>query len=78
MAHQSEVKLYLEASSKDELIQKQVDNNNFHSMGFVYDSPIKEGSKWVVWFTANVMAYARTEANRPKPVVPKAKTKKSK
>lgn len=79
MGHPAEVKLYLEASTKDELIQAMVDNNRFHQMYFAYDSPIKEGSKWVVWFTANIQEYYMNEANRKPPVViekPKKVTKK--
>jgi len=62
--HINEVKLYLEASSKEELIKKQIDNNRFHGMGFQYDSPIKDGKKWVIWFVANIAEYFKKEQNR--------------
>ena len=62
--HINEVKLFLEASSKEELVKKQIENNRLHGYGFKYDAPMKEGKKWVVWFTANVAEYFKQERNR--------------
>ena len=44
------VKLFLEANTKEELIALQIVNNLKHGMRFIYDSPVKDGSKWVVWY----------------------------
>ena len=57
----NEIKIYLEAKSKDELIEKMLLNNRRHGVGFKYDSPIKEGKLWVVWFTANIAEYSRKD-----------------
>ena len=62
--HINEIILYLEASSKQELVKKQHENNRFHGTGFKYDTPMKDGKKWVVWFTANIAEYLKKEANK--------------
>lgn len=57
------VKLFLEANTPKELVQKMIDNNRFHGTGFVYDNPQKNGTKWIVWFTANIAEYFAKDKN---------------
>lgn len=62
--HQNDSKLFISADSKELLVKHMHENNVFHSTGFQYDAPMKDGKKWVVWFTANVIEYANKEMNR--------------
>lgn len=44
------VPLYLEASSKDKLILLMQAMNVVNAKSYNFQTPTKEGSKWVVWF----------------------------
>ena len=44
------VPLYLEASSKDKLVSLMQANNTVNSKSYNYQTPAKDGSKWVVWY----------------------------
>lgn len=46
--------VYLEASSKDKLIKLMLLNNEVNASSFNYQTPAQEGSKWVVWFYADL------------------------
>lgn len=48
------VKVFIEASSKDELISLQLKNNFVNGFRFMYGDPVKEGKSWVVWYFADV------------------------
>lgn len=54
MAKLTLIPLYLEASSKQELVAKMLKNNLSHGMSFKYLSPIKDGKKWVVWYYGDI------------------------
>lgn len=47
------VNIYLEASDKDELIKMQLMNNMINNKAYNYQTPYKDGKKWVVWFFAD-------------------------
>jgi len=48
------VKVFLEANTKQDLIRKQLANNIAHSKRFIYDTPMKDGRKWIVWYFGEV------------------------
>lgn len=48
------VPVFIEASSKEELIAKMVATNNMNGKRYNYMPPLKEGNKWVVWYYADV------------------------
>jgi hypothetical protein len=56
------IPLYLEADSKELLIEMMYLNNTINGRAFNYMPPIKEGKRWVVWFYADVNTYRRVEA----------------
>ena len=62
--HQNEVKLFLVADSKEQLVKAMHENNSFHGTGFKYDGPMKDGKKWIVWFTADLLMYLKKEQSR--------------
>lgn len=49
------VKHFLEANSKEEMMQKQLENNLKRQMYFDYSDPIKDGSKWICWYNDDLM-----------------------
>ena len=57
MANFENVNIYLEAKSKDELIAQQILNNNVNQVEYGYQTPMKDGSKWIVWFTADLRSW---------------------
>lgn len=44
------VPVYLEASSKNKLVEMMFVTQEINSTNFNYQTPMKDGSKWVVWF----------------------------
>jgi hypothetical protein len=48
------IPVYIEASSKQNLIQLMLYTNRVNSRSFNYQTPMKEGKKWVVWFFADL------------------------
>jgi len=55
------VKVFLKASSENELIQKQLKNNLINNMMYSYDTPQKIGKEFIVWFFADVTKYKVVE-----------------
>lgn len=54
MAKATEIPLYLEAKTKNELIKKMLENNYKFNSHFMYSTPVKEGNKYITWFYADV------------------------
>jgi hypothetical protein len=52
------------ADTKEALVKEMHRNNSFHGTGFKYDTPMKDGKRWVVWFTADILLYLKKEQNR--------------
>ena len=48
------VKLFIEASTKEELVVLQIRNNVINNTRFIYDTPMKDGDKWVAWYFGQV------------------------
>lgn len=48
------IPVYIDADSKDELIKKMLSNNLINQKVYNYQTPVKEGRKWVVWYYADV------------------------
>ena len=51
------IPLYLEASSKDDLIKMMLLNNKINARKFNYMQPMSEDGGWVVWFFADIENY---------------------
>lgn len=54
MASINTIPLFLEATSKEELTKKMLQNNSAHNAHFKYFDIQRDGKKWVVWFYAIV------------------------
>ena len=48
------INCYIEASTKDKLIELQLLNNEVNGKQFNYQTPYKDGKKYVVWFFADI------------------------
>jgi hypothetical protein len=48
------IPIYLEASTKEELMGLMWANNAINSRAYNYMNPFKDGKKWVVWFYADI------------------------
>jgi hypothetical protein len=55
------IPIYLEASSKEQLIELMYVNNSQNGKAFNYFQPFKDGKKWVVWFYADINTYRKVE-----------------
>ena len=44
----------IEASNRDNLIALQNYTNNINYRAFNFQSPMKDGTKWLVWFYADI------------------------
>lgn len=58
---ETKILLYIEASSKDKLVEKMVQNNLANRCQFNYFNPQKDGKKWVVWFKGDLNTYVKPE-----------------
>ena len=56
------IPIYIEAKSKDELVEKMLVNNHANSRKFNYMSPMREGKIWVVWFYADIENYSHPDS----------------
>lgn len=54
------VNIYIEASSKDNLVSLQALTNLVNSKAYNYQTPKQEGKKWVVWFFADIQNHIKT------------------
>lgn len=59
MQHERMIKYFLEADSKEELVTAMAVNNVNFGGGFTYDTPMKDGRKWVTWFTVSISELAK-------------------
>ncbi len=48
------IPVYLEAKNKDDLVKKMLSNNMLNGKIYNYQTPYKDGKKWVVWYYAEV------------------------
>ena len=55
------IKFFLKANTKEALILKMRNNNIKNNTMFEYGDPIKDGSEWVVWFTADASKLVRVK-----------------
>jgi len=62
----NEIKLFLEANSAQALVKAMHENNVKHKKGFKYDTPHREGKKYIVWFTADILEFTKIENARKK------------
>lgn len=52
------IPIYLDERSKDDLIRLMYLNNQTNQIKYNYMSaPVKEGSRWVVWFYADIKTW---------------------
>jgi len=68
------VNIYIEASSKDNLIKLQALNNMINSKSYNYQTPYVEGDSWVVWFYADFMNHQYITENQLDELLPVSKT----
>ncbi len=57
MANLENVNIFLEAKDKNELVALQILNNQVNQIEYGYQTPMKDGSKWVAWFTADIKSW---------------------
>jgi hypothetical protein len=60
----TEVPVFLQASSKLELVKAMLKNNSEKSKYFNYSTPMLEGTKWVVWYVDDVENAVLKEATK--------------
>ena len=54
MSSRTNVNIFLKANSPEELVRIQLANNALNGMQYKYQTPMKDGKSWVVWFFADV------------------------
>lgn len=54
MKNSIKIKYFIEAPSKEALVHEMIKVGGKFGAEFTFDTPIKEGKKWVVWFTVQV------------------------
>ena len=47
------VNIFIEAETKSDLIELQLINNAFNGKAYNYQTPMKDGDMWIVWFFAD-------------------------
>jgi hypothetical protein len=55
------VKLFLKASSEQEMVDLQLKNNHLNNMMYNYDPPQKVDGGYIVWFFADITKYRRVK-----------------
>ena len=50
----SNIPVFIEASTKKELMRKMFNTNFINQRSYNYQTPIKDGNKWVVWYFADI------------------------
>jgi hypothetical protein len=48
------IPLFLEASTKEKLVELMYHNNAINGKMYNYMSPFKDGKKWVVWYYSDI------------------------
>ena len=54
MAQNTNVNIFLRANTPEELVAIQLANNAINGMQYKYQTPMKDGSKWIIWFFADI------------------------
>ena len=54
MAELNNVNIFLRGNSPEDLIKLQLANNAINGIQYKYQTPMKDGKGWVVWFFADV------------------------
>jgi hypothetical protein len=68
------VNIYIEASSKENLVKLQIMTNNINGKAYNYQTPSKDGKKWVVWFFANWQNHIYTSEKDLNKMLPEGKS----
>ena len=68
------VNIYLEASNKDNLVKLQVLTNGLNGRAYNYQTPYKDGKKWIVWFFADWNNHIYTKEKDLTEMLPTGKT----
>ena len=61
MANLNEIPFFIQASTKEKLVQLMFLNNKLNGTRFSYYSPILEGKNWVVWFLVDISSYKKID-----------------
>lgn len=48
------IPVYIEAKTKDELMKKMFQTNLLNGKMYNFQTPMKDGKKWVVWYYADI------------------------
>lgn len=59
----TEIPIYLEAKTKNELINEMLKNNQKNNKHYQYKTPMKDGDKWVVWYYEDAAKLVRKKLN---------------
>ena len=54
MAQLNNVNIFLRAKTPEDLVKIQVANNIVNGIQYKYQTPMKDGAMWVVWFFADI------------------------
>jgi hypothetical protein len=54
MAQLNNVNIFLKGKTPEDLVKLQLANNAINGIQYKYQTPMKDGSSWVVWFFADV------------------------
>ena len=68
------VNIFIEASSKENLVKLQVLTNGMNGKAYNYQTPYKDGKKWIVWFFADWQNHIYTSEQDLGQTLPEGKT----
>jgi len=54
MANLESVNIFLSAKTPEEIVGLQILNNAINGIEYHYQTPMKDGDKWIIWFFADV------------------------
>jgi hypothetical protein len=68
------VNIFIEASSKENLVKLQIMTNNINGKAYNYQTPFKDDKKWIVWFFADWQNHIYTNEKDLNKMLPEGKT----
>ena len=54
MAQLTNVNIFLRGKTAEDLVKLQLANNALNGIQYKYQTPMKDGASWVVWFFADI------------------------
>lgn len=68
------INIFIEASTKENLVKLQLLTNNINGKAYNYQTPYKDGKKWIVWFFADYENHIYTTEKDLENMLPKGKS----